>query len=90
MHPCPICKATPEVKAWLKGLKKAERERRNAMREREVMAELRQSRVVSVFWLDSLRTRWSALNRMEKRGEISVQVLGFPLYRVTIHRKRKG
>ena len=25
MHPCPICKATPEVSAWLKGFKNADR-----------------------------------------------------------------
>jgi len=60
--------------------------RRQRMREREVMAALRRSRWVSVFWLQEPLTRWDALNRMEKRGEISVKIMGYPMYRVTIHK----
>jgi hypothetical protein len=60
--------------------------RRQRVREQEVMDSLRQSRWVSVFWLQEPSTRWAALNRMEKRGEISVKVMGYPMYRVTIHK----
>ena len=60
--------------------------RRQQMREREVIDALRRSRWVSVFWLQEPLTRWAALNRMEKRGEISVKVMGYPMYRVTIRK----
>jgi hypothetical protein len=60
--------------------------RRQQMREHEVMDALRRSRWVSVFWLQEPLTRWAALNRMEKRGEISVKVMGYPMYRVTIRK----
>ena len=52
------------------------------------MDALRRSRWVSVFWLQEPATRWAALNRMEKRGEITVKVMGYPMYRVTIHKTR--
>lgn len=61
---------------------------RLVQREREVMDALRRSRWVSVFWLQEPATRWAALNRMEKRGEITVKVMGYPMYRVTIHKTR--
>jgi hypothetical protein len=61
--------------------------RRHKMREREVMTKLQYSRRISMFWLEDPRTRWAALQRMEKRGKVSVKVIGFPMYRVTIHRK---
>jgi hypothetical protein len=58
-------------------------------REREVTTRLRECRCVSVFWLQEPLTRWSALNRMRDRGEVSITILGYPMYRVTIH-KGKG
>ena len=61
---------------------------RHAMREAEVMAELRRSRTISTFWLSDPNTRWAALNRLEKRGAITVHMRPFPCYRVTIHRKQ--
>ena len=63
-------------------------QRRHAMREREVMDHVRESRVISVFWLQDPRTRWDALKRLEARGEIKVKVLGYPNYRVTLRRKK--
>ena len=65
-------------------------ERSKLAREHELMAALRESRWVSVFWLDSPRTRWDALKRLEKRGVVSVKVMGYPMYRVTIHRAKEG
>lgn len=62
--------------------------RRQQMREREVMDNLRQSRLVSVFWLQEPATRWDALIRLEKRGDITVKAVGYPTYRVTIHRNK--
>ena len=54
------------------------------------MAALRESRWVSVFWLQNPCTRWAALDRLEKRGNVSVKVMGYPMYRVTIHRAKEG
>lgn len=62
------------------------RSRRNSFREREVMCQLKECRMISVFWLQDPCTRWAALNRMEKHGKISVKIIGYPMYRVTIHR----
>ncbi|MCF7853618.1 MAG: hypothetical protein K9N51_02380 [Candidatus Pacebacteria bacterium] len=59
--------------------------RSDAMREREVMQKLMECRYVSTFWLTVPITRWQALNRLEKRGLISVKKRGYPMYRVTIH-----
>jgi hypothetical protein len=59
-------------------------------REREVMAALRVSRWVNIFWLQNPLARWEALERMEKRGEVSVKIMGYPMYRVTIHRPKSA
>ena len=56
------------------------------MREGEVMRELRKSRIISVFWLQDPLTRWAALDRLKKRGVISVKTLDYPYYKVTIHK----
>jgi hypothetical protein len=58
-------------------------------REHEVMAELRRSRVISSFWLCDPGTRWNAFWRLEKRGVISVKNIGYPCYKVTIHRHKQ-
>ena len=58
------------------------------MREREVMQALRDSRFVSVFWLRDPLTRWTAFDRLKKRGVISVKTIAYPHYRVTIHRRK--
>jgi len=55
-------------------------------REREVLTQLRKSRMVSIFWLLDPNTRWRALHRLEKRGVVAVKVMPYPFYRVTIHR----
>jgi len=62
-------------------------QRRHEMREREVLDHVREFRVISVFWLQDPLTRWAALRRLEERGEIKVNVLGYPNYRVTMRRK---
>ena len=65
-------------------------ERSKQAREHEVMAALRKSRWVSVFWLQNPCTRWAALDRLERRGVVSVKVMEYPMYRVTIHRAKEG
>jgi len=79
----PIAKLPDEIKKWNTRHTKTH----NQMREREVMNALRRSRWVSVFWLQNPATRWAALNRMEKRGEVSVEVMGYPMYRVRIKKQ---
>jgi len=66
--------------------KSSARDRRQKMREREVLDQLRGSRLISTFWLQEPCTRWTALKRMEARGRVSIEVKGFPMYRVRIHR----
>ena len=44
------------------------------MREREVLDQLRRSRLISTFWLQEPCTRWAALKRMEKRGKVYFEV----------------
>lgn len=58
-------------------------------RRAEVLEQVRQSRVVSVFWLYEVRTRWAAMESLEKDGKISFKVMPYPNYRVTIHRRKK-
>jgi hypothetical protein len=53
------------------------------------MDALRSCRRVSIFWLTDPATRGQALQRLATRGVVTVRVLGFPMYRVTIHRKTK-
>jgi len=62
--------------------------RRHALREREVLAHVKEHGTISVFWLESPLTRWAALNRLEKRGALKVEVLGYPNYRVTICKRK--
>lgn len=60
--------------------------RRHALREREVLAHVREFRIISVFWLQEPVTRWEALLRLQDRGVVKIKVLGYPNYRVTICR----
>ena len=72
--------------------------RRQRMREREVLECAKENRWgISVFWLQDPLTRWAALKRLEDRGVVRVDILGYPMYRVTIlnkgerhGQKRKG
>ncbi len=58
-------------------------------REQEVMDQIKESRVISSFWLCDPLTRWAAFNRLEKRGVISARNIGYPSYKVTVHRNKQ-
>ncbi len=54
-------------------------------REQEVMDKINEnSGIISTFWLDAPKTRWQALNRLEKRGVVKVKREAYPRYRVTV------